>query len=762
MAIVMETRAQEKQARKGDDERARPEEHPLAPVYPIAHARTRAETQALADAPVAPSTPDAPSTPLAPLRRRAQGAGPEALAPTPLAPALLAPAPPAPLEPRIVAPVALDPGIRPAPGHPGAEPRGPRPVATPVETATRADMRALRTNAYDQHAAARGGPTPVMTLVVIIATIGILAYSTFLLSPAHRGDPIPYAMVIIAESILVFHALLSMWTILSGAREPRSFAFHDAAARLRGTDDRLLLDGSPVDIDVLITVYGEDLGVIRRTVTAAVAVEGRHHTWVLDDGHSDDVRALAAELGARYVRRLESNGAKAGNINHALTLAKGDFFVVLDADFVPSPRFLIETLPFFIEDKVAFVQTPQVYGNLHTVIARGAAYMQSVFYRFVQPGRNRFNAALCVGTNVIFRRSAIDEIGGLYTDSKSEDVWTTLTLHENGWRSIFIPDVLAIGDAPETVEAYSKQQLRWATGGFEILLRYNPFSPKRRLTMDQRIQYLVTASFYLTGISPLLLLLVPPLEIYFDLRPVTMELSVATWALYYAGFYVMQVLLAWFAVGSFKWETLTLATVSFPIYTKALVNVLSGKDVGWHVTGASTRRSPFNFVLPQMMFFVFLALTTVVAVWRDTQNETFTLATAWNATNTVILGAFLVAVSRESRWLKRQPARDFSTLAPVFAPPARTIVSRPAGTPTSSTTSGTAVPTSAARLRPAPTAAPVLVPRGALAAERPVPSPSVTPSIRPAAMGSEAPAPATRAEARRARAEALAGAGVGR
>ena len=632
---------------------------------------------------------------------------------------------------------------------------------------SRADRRALRTNAYDQHAAARGGPTPVMTLMVVVATIGILAYSFFLLSPEHRGDTIPYVMVIAAESILVFHALLSMWTILSGARDPRSFAYHDAAARLQGPDDRLMLSGRPVDIDVLITVYGEDLGIIRRTVTAAVAIEGRHHTWILDDGRSDEVRDLAAELGARYVRRLTSHGAKAGNINHALTLAKGDYFVVLDADFVPSPRFLLETLPFFVEEGVAFVQTPQVYGNLHTVISRGAAYMQSVFYRFVQPGRNRFNAALCVGTNVIFRRRAIDEIGGLYTDSKSEDVWTTLTLHEAGWRSVFIPDVLAIGDAPETVEAYSKQQLRWATGGFEILLKYNPLSPARRLTMDQRIQYLVTASFYLTGISPLLLLLVPPLEIYFDLRPVTMDLSVGTWFLYYAGFYVMQILLAWFAVGSFKWETLTLATVSFPIYTKALVNVISGKDVGWHVTGQSTRRSPFNFVLPQMMFFVFLALTTVVAVWRDTQNETFTLATAWNATNTVILGAFLIAVSRESRWIKRQAPRDLSSFAPIMPSAKRTVVSRPGfAAPPAPAGLANALAALPAERRAQPAAAPrraaaIDLPTAPSAHAAPVavtPTPAAT---TPTTAGSAAAVPATRAEARRARAEAeLAGAGT--
>lgn len=518
-------------------------------------------------------------------------------------------------------------------------------------------------------------------LVSVIATVGVVAYMLFLLNPAARGDLLPYSMVLVAESILVGQALLSMWTILASGYEPRGFAYHEAKRTLlpvtASSNDEMTLGGRALLVDVFITVYGEDLRAVERTVTAAVALRGAHRTWILDDGRSDEVKDLAARLGAWYVRRLSGNGAKAGNINHALSIAKGEFFAVFDADFVPDPDFLIETIPFFIEENVAFVQTPQAYGNLHTVISRGAAYMQSVFYRFVQRGRNRFNAAFCVGTNVVFRRSAIDEIGGIHTDSKSEDVWTALTLHERGWKSVYIADILAVGDAPETIEAYSKQQLRWATGGFEILLSHNPLSPRRKLTGDQRIQYFVTATFYLTGICPLLLLLVPPLEIFFDLRPMNLGVTVWTWALFYCGFYAMQIVLAWFVVGSFRWETLTLATVSFPIYAKALWNVLTGKDTGWHVTGTASRRSPFEFIVPQVLFFVFLALTSVVAVYRDVQNGTLTLATAWNLTNTVILGAFLATAFREQH-LNRHPAApaarveaDASSTTPV------TIVARP-------------------------------------------------------------------------------------
>ena len=289
-----------------------------------------------------------------------------------------------------------------------------------------------------------------------------------------------------------------------------------------------------------------------------------------------------------------------------------------------------------------------MYGNLHTVIARGAGYMQTVFYRFIQPGRNHFNAAFCVGTNVVFRRAAVDDIGGMYTGSKSEDVWTSLMLHERGWRSVYIPDELAVGDAPDTIEGFTKQQQRWATGGFEILLTHNPLSPRRRLTPDQRIMYLVTATHYLTGIAPLLLLLVPPLEIYFDLRPVTMDLGLGTWLLYYAGFYVMQIVLAFFTLGSFRWECLLLATVSFPIYTRALVNVIAGKDTKWHVTGGRHRlASPFTFMVPQVLIFTFLLPTSFVAIWRDVNHSQLTLATIWNITNTIILGAFIGAAFRE-------------------------------------------------------------------------------------------------------------------
>ncbi|MCW5952155.1 MAG: glycosyltransferase [Propionibacteriaceae bacterium] len=522
--------------------------------------------------------------------------------------------------------------------------------------------------------------SPVMVLLSLIATLGVIAYTAFLLNPANRGDWLPYILVIGAEAILIVHALLAMWTILAGSKSPRDEAYYAAQRSLFGEHTPtaghrpqpgwpLRLDGEPASVAVFITCYGEPLEVIRRTAVAARDLWGEHTTWILDDGRSDGVRDMAAEVGVQYVRRLSSGGAKAGNVNHALSQVKTDFFCIFDADFVPKPEFLYQTLPFFIDPNVAFVQTPQSYGNLHSLIARGAGYMQTVFYKFVQPGRNHFNAAFCVGTNVVFRRVAVDDVGGIYTDSKSEDVWTSLMLHERGWRSVYIPEVLAVGDAPETIEAYTKQQLRWATGGFEILFTHNPLSPKHPLTLDQRLMYFVTATHYLTGIAPGLLLLVPALEIFFDLRPVVLGTTFATWLLFYAGFYFMQILLAFYTLGSFRWEVLMLATASFPIYHQALINAFSGKEQKWHVTGAQgARTSPFNFIRPQVYLFTFLALTSVVAIWRDLYNAQLSLATGWNLTNTFVLGVFLLVALREGRAASGPPEPPATEQAVVEPP----------------------------------------------------------------------------------------------
>ena len=526
-------------------------------------------------------------------------------------------------------------------------------------------------------------------MLVLLATLGVLLYASFLARPSNIGDALPWVIVVVCESIMMFQVLVSLWTQLSSAHDPRDYAYHNAKRDLflpttfdldlpLQPTEQLQLDGRPVSVDVFITTYGEPLETIRRTAQAARDISGSHETWILDDGRSPEVERLAADVGVHYLSRPTNAGAKAGNINHALRVTEGHFFVILDADFVASPDFLVETLPFFARDEVAFVQTPQVYGNIHNFISRGAGYMQTVFYSLIQPGKNRFNAAFCVGTNVIFRREAVEEVGGIYEDSKSEDIWTSIRLHQRGHVSVYIPTVLAIGDTPETIESYTKQQVRWATGAFEVLLRNNPLTDGR-LSLDQRLQYFGTATFYLGGLVTSALLVLPALQIYLGLTPINPSLPLWQWALYYSGFYVMQIVVAVYTTGSFRWETLMLSTVSFPLSVRALWNAVRGKDHAWHVTGQAGRASsPFNFIVPQVVMWAFLVLTSVVGLWVAEWSSTLSIALAWNLLNTLVLTFFLVIALREARTLRRgAPApRTDPTTSPL--PPATPVGERTA------------------------------------------------------------------------------------
>jgi cellulose synthase (UDP-forming) len=514
--------------------------------------------------------------------------------------------------------------------------------------------------------------SPTVTLILTGATIGAFIYLNYLLQPAYRGDPLPYTLALVSEIFIITQGLLSFWTILSGRMNPRNYEYHSAQAKLYNESvgksaisilkkqDPIVsrtvpmyVHRKPIKVDVYIPVYGEPIEEIKATAIAARNIYGKHRTFILDDGDSNDVKAMAKKVGIEYIRRPIHNNAKAGNINYALGVTDGDFYLILDADFVADPTILYETIPFFENDNLAFVQTPQFYDNQNNFVSTAANFMQNVFYSLIQSGKNRFNAAFCVGTNVVFRRSAVESIGGMVTKSKSEDIWTSLHLHEHGYDSVYIPTVLAVGKTPETLMAYSKQQLRWATGSFEIFLRSNPLL-RRHLTVDQRLQYFATTSYYFVGFSVLLLLLLPPLQIFFNLSPIATTIPIWQWALMYSGFYVSQLVLAFYTMGGFKLKTLMLSNVSFPIYIKAFFNALMRRDQAWHATNTVSYDSPFNYVRIQVYVFVFLLLTSIVGAIKALYTDQLSISLVWNALNTFVFGYFVFMAFSEGRELKKQ------------------------------------------------------------------------------------------------------------
>jgi cellulose synthase (UDP-forming) len=478
-------------------------------------------------------------------------------------------------------------------------------------------------------------PIQRSTRLAVAAALAVtLFYMIFLLNPAYRGNTWIWILVLFAEGITIVNALAMWWTVLVyNARPdpPEVYAWRRqlVTGELRPT------------IDVFITVYGEPLEIVLVTIRAARDMTIEHRTWVLDDGDSDEVRDAAAREGVGYLRRKQHLHAKAGNINAALRRTDGEFVVIFDADHVPSPDFLVRALPHMQDPGVAFVQTPQAFPSARGLVAEGSAESQKIFYEMVLPGRNFFNAVFCVGTNVIFRRAALDEIGGMYVASNSEDIWTSIELHRRGWRSWFVPEVLARGLAPDSLLSYFKQQFRWAYGAFEVMLRGGLFRRRRGLTVDQRFQYTLAGINYLLSLAALILMCLPAVYLLFGLSPIRSDTNV--WLLHYAPFYLLIVLVTVLQLGGFKPAAIVTSIGAAPVHVKALIMAIFKRKVRWTVTNAGPTGLPgVELVLPHVALLLLNAVAAAVGFsmlpLRGTDVFAVGLSIAWALIYVVVLG----------------------------------------------------------------------------------------------------------------------------
>lgn len=281
---------------------------------------------------------------------------------------------------------------------------------------------------------------------------------------------------------------------------------------------RRTVDRTDKKLAVFIPTYNEDREVLLPAVAAAVALEPAHETWVLDDGCRPEVEKLAVELGAKYLARADRTGAKAGNINNALAQIDVDFIAIIDADHVVAPNFLRHTLGYFDDSRVAIVQTPQEFYNLesfeherHEQSRQGDRQLyheQSLFYRLIQPGKNRWGAAFWCGTGAVVRTDALNEIGGLATDTVTEDIHTTIRLHRRGWKTVYHNEVLARGLAASSSDQFQIQRFRWGTGAMQLLRTENPLIVSG-LTIRQRLAYSATLSGWFEAWRTLGYILIP-------------------------------------------------------------------------------------------------------------------------------------------------------------------------------------------------------------------------------------------------------------
>lgn len=282
-------------------------------------------------------------------------------------------------------------------------------------------------------------------------------------------------------------------------------------------------------VDILIPTYNEDLSILKMTILGAIHVRYPHKTWVLDDGRRLALRQLCLQMGVEYLTRPDNKDHKAGNINAALAQTDGEFVAIFDADQVPLPEFLDHTLGYFTNEKLAFVQTPQEFYNLDSIQHRTdwqkneTWHEQSIFYRVIQPGKNRWDAAFWCGSGSLMRRSALMSVGGIATETVTEDIHTSLRLHAAGWKSAYHDEVLCMGLAPQDFLAFTVQRLRWAQGAMQVLRRENPIT-KKGLKLVQRLNYVSSIFTYFESFQRLIYTLAPAVVLITTLLPIHAEI----------------------------------------------------------------------------------------------------------------------------------------------------------------------------------------------------------------------------------------------
>lgn len=352
----------------------------------------------------------------------------------------------------------------------------------------------------------------------------------------------------------------------------------------------------------------------------------------------------------RYIARPKQPGiahhAKAGNLNYAIFSGEtvGEFILTLDADHIPKPQFLKRVLPYFYTynlfsgkyepNRIAFVQTPQDFYNIPPGDPFG--HRASLFYGPLQQGKDGMNAAFYTGTNAVLRREALisvglqyfadefikdekrlDEfelIGGVSSNSITEDMNTAMRLHSAGWKSVYHHELLAEGLAPDDLSSTLKQRLRWAQGTIQVLVRENPIT-KVGLSFWQRLHYFKTIYSYFSGFATLIFISCP--IIYFFTGIIPVKTDGFEFALHFFPAFIINRLTflaaGWGIPARELWRSEQYAIALFPLLIQAVWSVFTGQSIKFQVTPKQRQSGIYlRLILPQL---VVLVLTILGILW---------------------------------------------------------------------------------------------------------------------------------------------------
>jgi cellulose synthase (UDP-forming) len=258
------------------------------------------------------------------------------------------------------------------------------------------------------------------------------------------------------------------------------------------------------------------------------------------------------------------------------------------------------------------------------------------------------NAVFMCGTNMVIRKIALLEAGGMSENNVAEDFLTSLFIHERGWKSFYVPTVLAEGLAPEDFLSYYKQQYRWARGSLELLFKHNPlFRPG--LTFSQKIQYLASASFYFSGFVVFLDLLLP--IIYFFTGHVPLQLSsMALAAVFMPYIFLTVTLLRLSSNFSLTFRALSFSMGSWSIQMEAIFSALTGRKAKFDITAKKGLSGNFAYLTtPHIVYLLLTIIGAAMAVNREGLSTAFFNNLAWAIFNCVVFMMFISAAMPEKK-----------------------------------------------------------------------------------------------------------------
>ncbi|NOK70976.1 MAG: glycosyltransferase [Chloroflexi bacterium AL-N10] len=394
-------------------------------------------------------------------------------------------------------------------------------------------------------------------------------------------------------------------------------------------------------------------------------------------------------IRCRYIAREKPAGkphhAKAGNINNAIFSGEtfGDFILTLDADHVPKPEIIQRVLPYFYKynlnrgeyepNPIAFVQTPQAFNNIPKGDPFG--HQAHLFYGPIQQSKDGMGAAFYTGTNAVLRRDALisvglqyfseqyseneavleefNLVGGLSSNSITEDMNTAMRLHNAGWKSAYHHEELAFGLAPDDLSSTLKQKLRWAQGTIQVLQKENPWA-KSKLNFWQQLQYFQTMYSYFSGFFIFVFIICPIIFFYTNLIPV--KAYGADFAIHFIPAFLLNrltfMVAAWGIPARELWRSEQYAIALFPLYIQSVWSILTGKSVKFEVTPKQRQSGIYlKLVWVQLSLVILTVGGIILSLYRWLsgnleQPELYLINAAWAIYNM----SLLLVIIRAAVW----------------------------------------------------------------------------------------------------------------